>query len=138
MNFRLSRKNKPATAAQQNKRISPRGSGLRHASVHDLAELGPSSIVIDVRDRTEFQEAHVAWALNIPLSELPRRIAEIPTDRPVHLICADGGRSLSAADLLAQAGVTPIPVVGGTAAWLKAGYPDSFTTSIPTGAAIAA
>lgn len=75
-------------------------------------------ILIDVRESWEFNGGHARGAKNIPLSQLGRRLHEIPGDRDVLLICQSGHRSVSAAHLLLRQGITRVTnVSGGTAVW---------------------
>jgi hydroxyacylglutathione hydrolase len=96
-------------------------------TVKDLAErLGrePGLVVIDVRQRSEFESGHVPGALHIHAGDLPDRLAELPRDRPVATICASGYRSSVAAGLLRQAGFSDVLAVpGGLPEWRAAGYP---------------
>ena len=79
--------------------------------------------ILDVRRIGEYTSGHVPGAVNIPLHELPRRIDEVPPGR-LAVICAGGYRSSAAASLLAREGRGDLRnVIGGTAAWMKAGYP---------------
>jgi hydroxyacylglutathione hydrolase len=65
----------------------------------------------------------VPGAASVTLHELPRRIDEEGLDGPVAIICASGYRSSIAGSLLLRRkGVEPINVVGGTNAWVAAGY----------------
>jgi hydroxyacylglutathione hydrolase len=60
----------------------------------------------------------------VPLAELPDRIAELPTDRPIAVHCQGGGRSAIAASLLRANGVTEVAnVTGGFGDWVKSGLP---------------
>jgi rhodanese-related sulfurtransferase len=77
--------------------------------------------VFDVREPDEYEEAHVPGARLVPLATVPDRLDEFPTDGPVYLICAAGGRSRRAAEFLRANGVDAINVAGGTKAWLAAG-----------------
>ena len=79
--------------------------------------------LIDVRETGEFANGHVPGAVNIPMSVLPVRVAEIPADREVHLICRSGARSAQVAAWLEPQGYSPINVEGGTLAWDRAGRP---------------
>lgn len=73
--------------------------------------------LLDVRERDEWDRGHAPSAHLVPLSELGGRIAEIPTEQPVLVVCLAGGRSLRAATALAAAGVDAVNVVGGMQAW---------------------
>jgi hydroxyacylglutathione hydrolase len=89
---------------------------LPQITVHDLDGMS----VLDVRRRAEFWEGHVTDAENVPLDELPDRLAEVDRNRPLAVICAAGYRSSIACSLLARAGFTNvINVQGGTEAWMR-------------------
>jgi rhodanese-related sulfurtransferase len=95
----------------------------------DVAQLAAlvadGAYVLDVRNPDEHTEAHVPGVTLIPLPEIPDRSGEVPTDRPVYIICAAGARSLKAAEFLAPLGVDATNVAGGTNAWIEAGNPVS-------------
>ena len=79
--------------------------------------------MVDVRERDEYEKAHVPGVRLIPMSELQERWQEIPTDQRVYVICQAGGRSLTAATALRQAGVDAVSVAGGTGRWEAGGPP---------------
>ncbi|WP_053914770.1 rhodanese-like domain-containing protein [Streptomyces sp. SCSIO 75703] len=76
-------------------------------------------VVIDVRNCGERGEnGFIEGALHIALGELPRRLDEIPRDKPLVLHCAGGHRSSIAASLLRRQGFDDVSdVLGGWAAW---------------------
>ncbi|WP_318207322.1 MBL fold metallo-hydrolase [Streptomyces sp. SJL17-1] len=83
--------------------------------------------VVDVRTLGE-REANgfVDDALHIALSELPRRTAELPTDRPLVVHCAGGHRSSIAASLLRRRGFEDVSdVLGGYAALARPVVPST-------------
>ncbi|MBY9075278.1 MBL fold metallo-hydrolase [Nocardioides sp. WL0053] len=59
-------------------------------------------VVLDVRRKQEFEEARIEGAVNIPIHELPRRVAEVP-EGEVWVHCAGGYRASVAASFLAAA-----------------------------------
>ena len=76
--------------------------------------------LIDVREVWEFDTGHLPGAVNIPLGELPRRLAEIPQGATPVFICKSGGRSLAACSLALQAGIaSPANLEGGLTAWAR-------------------
>ena len=79
-------------------------------------------VVLDVRNPDEYEMAHVPGAVLIPLGDLARRQEEIPEADPLYVICAVGGRSLTAAGALARAGYKAVSVAGGTNAWIERGW----------------
>ncbi|MFD0274644.1 rhodanese-like domain-containing protein [Kitasatospora sp. NPDC127111] len=81
-------------------------------------------LVIDVRTCGERAEGAVDGSLHIALNELPRRLAEVPADRPLVLHCAGGHRSSIAASLLRHHGFEDVSdLLGGYAAWAAAHQP---------------
>ena len=86
------------------------------------ARTAAGAVVIDVREPDEYQEGHVPGARLIPLNDVPDRLAEVPTDQPVLVICKLGGRSLRASEFLIANGVDATNVAGGTMAWIDAGH----------------
>lgn len=77
--------------------------------------------VLDVRNPDEYQAAHVPGAVLIPLPELAGRQDEIPAADPLYVICAAGGRSLTATKALVEAGYRAVSVAGGTNGWIERG-----------------
>lgn len=99
----------------------------RDVTVADLAarlDAGTETFVLDVRTAGEFAAGHVPGAVNIPVGDLAARIAELEPhkDAEIWTICAVGGRSAAASDLLASAGYTAVNVDGGTNGWIAAGH----------------
>lgn len=88
-------------------------------------------LLLDVRTEQEWKTGHVTGSVNLPLSQMHRRLDEIPADREVALICRTGYRSSMAASLLESAGYSRLlDCVGGMDAWSASTLP----TSAPEGA----
>ncbi|MET9311868.1 rhodanese-like domain-containing protein [Kribbella sp. NPDC003505] len=66
-------------------------------------------IVLDVRRAEEHHAARIQDAVNIPIHELVRRLAEIPPGE-VWVHCAAGYRASIAASILHAAGHQPVAV----------------------------
>lgn len=79
--------------------------------------------VVDVRERDEFGGGHVPSARLMPLATVPAHADELRGDSPVYVICASGGRSAQAVEVLQQMGVDARSVAGGTSAWIRSGRP---------------
>jgi glyoxylase-like metal-dependent hydrolase (beta-lactamase superfamily II) len=83
-------------------------------------------LVVDVRTDAERAEGFVLGSLHLPLSQWPRRMAEVPAGRPVAVYCAGGYRSSVAASLLRAAGRRNVTdMIGGFAAWREEGLKES-------------
>lgn len=92
----------------------------------NLLEKGNGSrpVIVDVREAWEYTQGHVPGAQLMPLGTLSQRISDLDPHKPVAVICASGGRSQSAAALLAQKGFeTVYNVTGGTSRWVQRGLP---------------
>ena len=63
-----------------------------------------NAVIIDVREKGEFENGHLINAVNIPLSELRERMDEIPKDVPVYVHCRSGQRSYNAVMALQNSG----------------------------------
>jgi rhodanese-related sulfurtransferase len=81
------------------------------------------AFVVDVREPAEYVAGHVPGAVLIPMGQLASRIAELPIDEPVYVICASGNRSLAMTSMLIRAGYDAYSVAGGTGAWSRSGRP---------------
>jgi sulfur dioxygenase len=99
-----------------------------------LPELPPSWVaehrgaltLLDVRSAEEFHgpDGHVPGSLLLPLPELEQRSGEIPTGRPVVVVCHSGSRSALATQQLLKAGRNQVANLrGGLARWGDEGYP---------------
>lgn len=80
--------------------------------VRDLAE--NNAYIIDVREKYEYEEGHIKGAVNIPLSELRKRLDEIPTDKPVYVHCRSGQRSYNAIIALQNLGFKNLYNIAGS------------------------
>src|SRR5262245_41087724 len=89
-----------------------------------LAE-DPALQVLDVRRPAEYAGGHVPGARPAPLDSIERELAQLDDGRPTAVICAGGYRSSAACSLLQRSGFEGelFNVVGGTSAWMAAGYP---------------
>jgi rhodanese-related sulfurtransferase len=96
-------------------------------TLHEALRSPQPPTVVDVRNPDEVSGplGAIPGALNLPLGELPARMAELEAARkqPVVLVCLSDKRSAAAAGLLQQAAFTDVQVLrGGMQAWRKAGY----------------
>lgn len=71
--------------------------------LHPIAhreDIRPESFLLDVRERAEVARAPYPGAVNIPLSELRERVAELPQERELLVFCQSGVRGHTATALL--------------------------------------
>ncbi|MEO8383221.1 MAG: molybdopterin-synthase adenylyltransferase MoeB [Acidobacteriota bacterium] len=91
------------------------------AEVSQRLAAGEDLVLIDVREPVEWNLGHIENATHIPMNQVPQRLAEIPKDRDVVLICRSGGRSSHVqGHLLGTAGYTRVKnLVGGMQRWAR-------------------
>jgi hydroxyacylglutathione hydrolase len=103
--------------------------GVARMTVADLHERwssdGGGPQVLDVRERTEWDDGHIPGSLHVPYHDLHGLPGELDPERPVAAICASGQRSALAASLLQRAGAASVihVVDGGVGTWEAAGWP---------------
>jgi rhodanese-related sulfurtransferase len=82
-------------------------------------------VLVDVRQPHEWRSGVVPGALLIPLTELSRRLGELPRDSTVAFVCRSGHRSLLAARRARRRGIEVVSIEGGLIAWNDAHLPTS-------------
>jgi rhodanese-related sulfurtransferase len=72
--------------------------------------LAAGARLLDVRTAREFASGHIEGAINIPVSELPRKLQRLgrKRDRPLVIYCRSGSRSRGAAAFLQQQGYSNV------------------------------
>src|SRR5215216_1236062 len=89
-------------------------------------------LIVDVREPSEYAAARIPGAVSIPQADLATRLAEIPRDRELLVVCASGMRSLRSAQFLHAVGYERVTNLdGGTNGWLAAQRPTQATASAP-------
>jgi adenylyltransferase/sulfurtransferase len=79
---------------------------------------GKAVFLLDVREGFEFEICRIPGSVLIPLGQLPSRLREVPAAAEVVTVCHTGQRSLAAARLLRDAGVSRARSLrGGVEAW---------------------
>lgn len=95
-------------------RLTTSALGERIADVPELQ-------LVDVRNPGEAEAGMIADAVNIPVGQLPDRLAELDRHRPTVVYCAGGYRSSMAASLLRKNGFDDVSdLLGGYNAWDEA------------------
>ena len=83
-------------------------------------------VLIDIREPQEHATGVAAGAQLLPMSQLARRLAEIPVsaDKPVYLICNTQNRSQATLQALLEQGYRHVHYVhGGMREWALRGWP---------------
>lgn len=101
--------------------------GLYEIAPEWLAEHRSEVQVLDVRSAQEFdgELGHVTGAQLIPLDELRARVAEVPRDKPVVVVCQTGRRSGMGTLILGKAGIDKsASLSGGMVRWRELGLSE--------------
>jgi rhodanese-related sulfurtransferase len=94
--------------------------GIAEIGAEWLAAHRAEVSVLDVRSGAEHcgELAPLEGALLIPIDELRARVAEVPTDKPVVVVCQTGRRSGLGASILKKAGIERVAnLAGGLVRW---------------------
>ena len=94
---------------------------LDHARAE--AEAG-RALLVDIREPDEHATGVAPGARLLPMRQLSVRLADLPKDRPVLLICNTQNRSRATYDALRQQGYTNLQyVTGGMSEWTRRSWP---------------
>lgn len=102
--------------------------GGRSVTAQQLVDLvnRENAVVIDVRDRKEFQAGHIVGAVNVPFASLDARLDELKKyqSRPVVVACKIGQHAGAAGTQLRKAGFENVTrLTGGMAEWRNQNLP---------------
>lgn len=87
-------------------------------------------LLVDVREKDEWNSGHIEGALFFPLSGIedgltPDELKALPKDKILYVHCAAGFRALTAGDELEKHGYKVRPLGPGYDELLKAGFPKA-------------
>jgi rhodanese-related sulfurtransferase len=89
-----------------------------------VADVSDDAHLLDVREDDEWVAGHAPDAQHLPMHEIPARLAEVPTDRNVVVVCRSGGRSARVVEFLLHNGWDNVHnLAGGMQDWAAAGRP---------------
>ncbi|MGN0916389.1 MAG: rhodanese-like domain-containing protein [Succinivibrio sp.] len=107
--------------------INPGYTKLSHHNGYALINSG-KVVLIDVREKEEFESGYIAPAINLPLGKISKEtMKEIAPDvaKPVIVYCRSGRRSKEAADKLVGMGYYYVLDLGGITTWpYEVSYPE--------------
>ena len=89
-------------------------------AVKQMLDRGEAVRLVDIRQGWEHKICHIDGSLLLPMDELPARVAELPTDQPLIIVCHHGMRSFHATMWLRQHGFPQATnLAGGVDAWAE-------------------
>ncbi len=85
---------------------------------NDVANIGKTDLLVDVRSPEEYELGSIPNAVNIPIDELRGRLVELPKDKSIYIFCQIGLRGYLAQRILIQNDYENVRnVSGGYALW---------------------
>lgn len=81
--------------------------------LHRKLANGASPLLLDVRERDEYQDWHIPEALNMPMSEFLSSSVSLPHDLEIITICQHGSRSAAATEYLRSQGHRKVTTLAG-------------------------
>ncbi|MEQ8486571.1 MAG: rhodanese-like domain-containing protein [Pseudomonadales bacterium] len=102
--------------------------GGRSVTAQQLVDMvnRENAVVLDVRDRKEYQAGHIVGAVNVPFANLGARIDELKKyqSRPLVVTCKMGQHAGAAGTQLRKAGFENVTrLTGGMAEWRNQNLP---------------
>jgi len=93
-----------------------------HIPAVTSAEVGEGAYLLDVREDDEWAAGHAPGAHHVPMMDIPVRMAEVPQDGDVVVVCRMGARSAQVVAYLRGNGWDNVANLdGGMAEWVAAG-----------------
>ncbi len=88
-------------------------SGMYRIMMEDFLALKKEdkAIMLDLRSKEEAELVSLSFALNIPIAELPDRLAEVPRDKVIVAFCASSVRAVMAFVYLQAAGFKDVKIL---------------------------
>ncbi|MFC7245262.1 rhodanese-like domain-containing protein [Catellatospora aurea] len=99
---------------------------IRVDATRALIAFDPDVLLVDVRTPGEYETAHIAGAVNLPLDRVDSHLQDVvaAAGTTMVIICQSGNRAEQCRTKLATAGLTNVAVMtGGMNAWLAEGCP---------------
>jgi rhodanese-related sulfurtransferase len=82
------------------------------------------AVLVDVRPAEQYQAGHIAQARNVPATEIEKKSAGLPKNKPLVVVCEQGRDASRAVSKLKAQGFTEVVALdGGMRAWSQAGLP---------------
>ncbi len=91
--------------------------------IRELIENG--SYIVDIREEYQFKRGHLKTAVNIPFSQVRKRLTEFPKDRPIYVQCRTGQDSYNVVLTLQHHGFNDVYNVSG--GFMGISYYEYFT-----------
>lgn len=105
--------------------------GGKTVSVQQAVQLAnqKQGIFLDVRSHDSFKTGSIPQARNLPVADLAAKMASLPKNKPIIVVCDQGRESARVAGSLRKQGYDEaVSMAGGLQGWVKDGMPLSKKT----------
>ena len=105
---------------------------IEQVSVEKVKDILSDEIqFVDVRRVAEYANGHAPHTINLPLNTLSREIDKLDPEKQIYVICQGGYRSSLGTSILENAKFRQVSnVIGGTQAWIDAGFDTEISATI--------
>ena len=91
---------------------------VKNVSAEEFAQLDFSKVtLLDLREADEVLVSGIDGAINVPFSQISKRLSDVPADKPVYAFCRTGDWSEEVAEILAERGYEVYNLAGGFKAY---------------------
>jgi phage shock protein E len=89
------------------------------AAAKQIIDSDPATVIVDVREPSEYATGHIPKAALLPLGKIARHVADVLPDTNARILvyCQSGMRSRSGTERLLALGYTNVFDIGGIGAW---------------------
>lgn len=83
-------------------------------------------VFIDIRAQDAFKAGSIPQARNVPAADIQAKLASLPKDKPIIIVCEQGRDAMRVAGTLRKQGYEQtVCLEGGLRGWMQAGMPVS-------------
>jgi rhodanese-related sulfurtransferase len=93
---------------------------LNSEQLQTYLQAKPDLLLLDVREKWEFDICHISNSENMPMGSIPDKTGELDSEKETIVICHHGARSLQVAHFLENNGFNNVVNLdGGIDAWAR-------------------
>lgn len=91
---------------------------MQSVTIEEL-ETQKEPFIVDIRTEDDYKRGSLQNAINIPMVQLKERMAQLPKDKTIYLLCHTGERSVDYVEMLDDAGYDAVNISGGYRSFLR-------------------
>lgn len=91
---------------------------MQSVTIEEL-ETQTEPFIVDIRTEDDYKRGSLQNAINIPMAQLKERMAQLPKNKTIYLLCHTGERSVDYVEMLDDAGYDAVNISGGYRSFLR-------------------